>query len=109
MRQVLAERAGGPEELRVVDAPVPEPGPGEVLIEAQAVGVNFADVWSRLGVEAQPPYRPGIEFAGTVVAVGADVTTPAVGDRVAATPYGTSGAYAELVRAPADLCFPLPA
>jgi NADPH:quinone reductase-like Zn-dependent oxidoreductase len=109
MRQVVAERAGGPEELRVVDAPVPEPGPGEVLIEAQAVGVNFADVWSRLGVEGQPPYRPGIEVAGTVVAVGADVTTPAVGDRVAATPYGTSGAYAELVRAPADLCFPLPA
>ena len=109
MRQVVAERAGGPEVLRVVDAPVPEPGPGEVLIAAEAVGVNFADVWARLGVEGEPPYRPGIELAGTVAAVGPDVTAPAVGDRVAATPYATSAAYAELVRAPADLCFPLPA
>ena len=109
MRQVVAERAGGPEVLRVVDAPVPEPGPGEVLIAAEAVGVNFADVWARLGVEGEPPYRPGIEVAGTVAAVGPDVTAPAVGDRVAATPYGTSAAYAELVRAPAVLSFPLPA
>ena len=109
MRQVMAERAGGPEVLRVVDAPVPEPGPGEVLIAAEAAGVNFADVWARLGVEGEPPYRPGIEVAGTVAAVGPDVTTPAVGDRVAATPYATSAAYAELVRAPADLCFPVPA
>ena len=109
MRQVVAERAGGPEVLRVVDAPVPEPGPGEVLIAAEAVGVNFADVWARLGVEGEPPFRPGIEVAGTVAAVGPDVSAPAVGDRVAATPYGTSAAYAELVRAPADLCFPVPA
>ena len=101
MRQVVAERAGGPEVLRVVDAPDPEPGPGEVLIAAEAVGVNFADVWARLGVEGEPPYRPGIEVAGTVPALGPGVTTPAVGQRVAATPYATSAAYAELVRAPA--------
>ena len=109
MRQVVAERAGGPEVLRVVDAPDPEPGPGEVLIAAEAVGVNFADVWARLGVEGEPPYRPGIEVAGTVTAVGPDVTAPSVGDRVAATPYAISAAYAELVRAPAELCFPVPA
>ena len=108
MRQVVAERAGGPEVLRVVDAPDPEPGRGEVLISAEAVGVNFADVWARLGVEGEPPFRPGIEVAGTVAAVGPDVTSPAVGDRVAATPYALSGAYAELVRAPAELCFPVP-
>jgi NADPH:quinone reductase-like Zn-dependent oxidoreductase len=109
MRQVVAERAGGPEVLRVVDAPDPEPGPGEVLIAAEAVGVNFADVWARLGVEGEPPYRPGIEVAGTVTAVGPDVTVPSVGDRVAATPYASSAAYAELVRAPAELCFLVPA
>jgi NADPH:quinone reductase-like Zn-dependent oxidoreductase len=109
VRQVVAERAGGPDELRVVDAPVPEPGPDEVLIAAEAVGVNFADVWARLGVEGEPPYRPGIEVAGTVTAVGVDVSAVSVGDRVAAIPYATGGAYAELVRAPADLCFPLPA
>ncbi len=109
MRQVVAEQAGGPEVLRVVDAPDPEPGPGEVLIAAEAVGVNFADVWARLGVDGEPPYRPGIEVAGTVVALGPGVTAPAVGRRVAATPYATSAAYAELVRAPADLCFPMPA
>src|SRR3954471_13062993 len=109
MQQVVAERAGGPEVLRVVDAPAPEPGPGEVLIAAEAVGVNFADVWARLGVEGDPPYRPGIEVAGAVAAVGPDVTAPAVGARVAATPYATSAAYAELVVAPADLCFPVPA
>jgi len=108
VRQVVAERAGSPEVLRVVDAPDPEPGPGEVLIAAEAVGVNFADVWARLGVEGEPPFRPGIEVAGTVVAAGPDVTSPAVGDRVAATPYALSGAYAELVRAPAELCFPVP-
>lgn len=109
MRQVVAERAGGPEVLRVADAPDPVPGKGEVLIAAEAVGVNFADVWARLGVEGEPPYRPGIEVAGTVVALGPDVTAPAVGARVAATPYSTSAAYAELVVVPADLCFPMPA
>ena len=76
MRQVVAEQAGGPEVLRVVDAPDPEPGPGEVLIAAEAVGVNFADVWARLGVDGKPPYRPGIEVAGTVVALGPGVTAP---------------------------------
>src|SRR3954462_10575428 len=109
MQQVVAERAGGPEVLRVVDAPVPEAGPGEVLIAAEAVGVNFADVWARLGVEGEPPYRPGIEVAGTVAGPGPGVASPAVGDRVAAIPYGTAGAYAEQVRAPAELCFPVPA
>ena len=108
MRQVVAEQAGGPEVLRVVDTPDPEPGPGEVLIVAEAVGVNFADVWARLGVEGEPPYRPGIEVAGTVAALGPGVDALAVGDRVAATPYATSAAYAELVRAPVELCFPLP-
>lgn len=108
MRQVVAERAGGPEVLGVVEAPTPEAGAGEVVIAAEAVGVNFADVWARLGVEGEPPFRPGIEVAGTVAAVGPEVTWPAVGDRVAATPYGAGGAYAELVRAPAELCFPVP-
>lgn len=108
MRRVVAERAGGPDVLRVVDVPEPTPGPGEVLIRAQAIGVNFADVWARLGASGEPPYTPGIEVAGEIIAIGPDVTWPAVGNRVAAVPYPKAGSYAELVVAPADLTFPVP-
>ena len=108
MRQVVAKGAGGPDVLEMVEAPEPEPGAGEIVVQAEAVGVNFADVWVRLGADGEPPYAPGIEVAGMVVAVGEDVETPRVGDRVAATPYETRGAYAELVRAPAALAFPVP-
>ncbi|HEY6594386.1 MAG TPA: zinc-binding dehydrogenase [Asanoa sp.] len=106
---MLASRAGGPEVLRVVDAAEPEPGPGEVLIKAEAIGVNFADVWARLGANGgPPPYRPGIEVAGTVAAVGTNGSPWRVGDRVAAMPYARAAAYAELVVAPGDRTFPVP-
>ncbi len=108
MRKVVAERAGGPEVLVLKEAPVPEPGPGEVLVRAEAIGVNFADVWVRLGADGDPPYSPGIEVAGVVAAAGPGVEAPSVGDRVAATPYTTRAAYAELVAAPAELAFPVP-
>ena len=108
MRQVVARRSGGPEVLEVVDAPEPRPGAGEIVVEAEAIGVNFADVWARMGADGKPPFTPGIEVAGHVVAVGEDVESRHAGERVVATPYVTRGAYAELVRAPAELTFPVP-
>jgi NADPH:quinone reductase-like Zn-dependent oxidoreductase len=108
MRQVIARRAGGPEVLEVVEVEEPVAGPGEVVVRAEAIGVNFADVWVRLGADGEPPFAPGIEVAGVVAAVGEGVEQPRVGERVAATPYETRAAYAELVRAPAALAFPVP-
>src|SRR6186713_1357992 len=54
----------------MVEAPEPEPGAGEIIVQAEAVGVNFADVWVRLGADGEPPYAPGIEVAGKIMAVG---------------------------------------
>ena len=108
MRKVVAARAGGPEVLEMVEAPEPAPGPGEVLIRAEAIGVNFADVWARLGAEGSPPYAPGIEVAGVVVATGPEVTWPVIGERVAAVPYERAASYAEYVVSPADLAFAVP-
>lgn len=108
MRQVVARRAGGPEVLEVVDVPEPAPGPGEVVVRTEAIGVNFADVWIRMGADGEPPFTPGIEVAGHVVAVGEEVESRHVGERVVATPHETRCGYAELVRAPAELAFPLP-
>lgn len=108
MRRVIAERAGGPEVLQTVEVPVPEPGPDEILVRTEASGVNFTDIWLRLGADGEPPFTPGIEVAGTVVAVGPGVETVRVGDRVVATPYYTRGAYSEFVLAPISLTYPVP-
>lgn len=108
MRRVIADRAGGPDVLRVIEVPDPEPGADEVLIRTEASGVNFTDIWLRLGADGEPPYAPGVEVAGTVVAVGPGVESARVGDRVVATPYHTRGGYAELVVAPTALTYPVP-
>jgi NADPH2:quinone reductase len=85
---------GGPDVMRWEDVPTPEPGPNEVLVKHAAVGLNFIDVYIRTGLYKAPhmPITPGMEAAGTVVALGPGVTEFAVGDRVA---YGTgpAGAY----------------
>ena len=107
MRQVMAKRAGGPEVLER-SRPPSRSRRGRGRRRGEAIGVSFADVWVRLGADGEPPYAPGIEVAGTVVAVGEGVETPGVGDRVAATPYETRGAYAELVRAPRRARLPRP-
>ncbi len=101
---------GPPEGLRPVSRPVPEPGPGEVLIRVAAAGVNRPDVLQRRGL--YPPPRgvtdiPGLEVAGEVVRAGTGVTNPAVGARVCALVAG--GGYAEYVTAPAAQCLPVPA
>jgi len=108
VRAVVAEAFGGPEVLAVVQRPVPEPGPGEVTVRTAYASVNFADVKARRGgpaAGAKPPFVPGLDVAGTVQALGPDVTGLRVGQWVAASP--DDGAYAEVVRARAALVYPL--
>lgn len=96
MRAVIATAAGGPEVLQYTDVPDPVPGPDEVLVRVAAAGVNFIDTYRRAGIYPVPfPHGVGSEGAGEVVAVGGDVSTLAVGDRVAWESGGPS--YAELV------------
>jgi NADPH2:quinone reductase len=86
---------GGPEVMKWEDVPTPDPGPGEALIHHEAVGLNYIDVYFRTGLYKSPsmPATLGMEGAGTVIAVGADVTDIAPGDRVAYA-TGPIGAYA---------------
>jgi NADPH2:quinone reductase len=103
MRVIIAERLGGPEVLSVAEREAPRPGPGQVVVEVAAAGVNFADIYQREGVGG---YRPG---AGTVIAVADGVTALAVGDRVTWTGgAGGTGGYAEQVALPADRAVPVP-
>ncbi|MFN4103520.1 MAG: quinone oxidoreductase family protein, partial [Tepidimonas sp.] len=83
-RAVQIDAPGGPEVLRLVEVEVGDPGPGEVRIRHQAIGLNFIDVYHRTGLYPMPlPARLGMEGAGVVEAVGQGVTHLAVGDRVA--------------------------
>jgi putative PIG3 family NAD(P)H quinone oxidoreductase len=101
---------GPTESLRLVSRPVPQPGPEEVLIRVAAAGINRPDVQQRKGLYPPPAGAtdiPGLEVAGEVVRIGADVIEPAVGARVCALVAG--GGYAEYVAAPAVQCLPVPA
>src|SRR3954451_19600451 len=86
MRALQQTSLNGPQDLRLItDAPVPSPGPGEVLIGVTAAGVNFVDISQGRGIFAggpQPPYLAGIEAAGEVVAVGDGVIELEPGDHV---------------------------
>jgi NADPH2:quinone reductase len=109
MRAVIAEEHGGPEVLRLGEADTPEPGPGQLLVEVAAAGVNFADIYRRIGqapYRGQVPYVPGQEGAGVVVAAGPGAGEPGPGSRVAWT--GITGSYAEQVIVPADRAIPVP-
>ena len=89
---IRIEKNGGPEEMKLVDLPVGEPGPGEIRIRHHACGINFIDVYQRSGVYALPmPLTLGMEGAGVVEAVGAGVTHLKPGDRAAyaANPPGS--------------------
>lgn len=110
MRAVLLRKPGPPESLQVETLPDPAPGPGEVLIQVRAAGVNFADVLARQGLypdAPKTPYIPGFESAGDVAALGAGVVDFRVGQRVLA--YHTSGGYAEKVAVSAERVVALPA
>jgi len=109
MRVVVGERLGGPEVLSVTEREVLRPGPGEVVVHVAAAGVNYMDIYQREGIgnyRTEPPFVPGVEGAGTVAALGEDVKTLAVGDRVAWAGPGSS--YAEQVALPAHLAVPVP-
>jgi len=109
MRAVQIAHPGGPEVLRVVKRPVPQPGVGEVLIRVEAAGVNRPDALQRRGLYSPPPGAtdiPGLEVAGEIVALGSEARPWRVGDRVTALLAG--GGYAEYAVAPAPQCLPIP-
>jgi len=109
MRAIDPEEPGGAEVLRVVECPVPRPGAGEVLIKVDAAGVNRPDVLQRKGHYPPPrgaPSIPGLEIAGSVVAVGEGVGEAAIGQPVCALIAG--GGYAEFAVAPFGQCLPVP-
>ena len=110
MTEVGTTGPGGPDVLRLVPAPVPTPGPADVLIRVAAAGVNRPDIQQRLGKYPPPPGASpvlGLEVAGTVVALGADARGFAIGDHVCALVNG--GGYAEYCVAPATQCLKWPA
>ncbi|WP_456281709.1 quinone oxidoreductase [Cupriavidus sp. JZ107] len=99
---------GGPEVMQWVDVEVGEPGPGEIRIRQEAVGLNYIDVYFRTGLYKQPlPGGIGMEGAGVVEAVGPGVTHLREGDRVAYAGRPT-GAYAQVRVMPADIVVKLP-
>jgi NADPH2:quinone reductase len=107
MKAIQIRAHGGPEALEAAELPIPQPGPGEVLVHLEAIGVNFIDVYHRTGLyPVSLPYVPGQEGAGTVEKVGEGVTGLVPGDRVAYA--GIAGAYAEYARLPADRAVKLP-
>lgn len=114
MRAVRVEAFGGPDVLKVVDVPLPEPGPGQVRVRLGAAGVNPVDTYVRAGTYARKPplpFTPGTDGAGTIDTVGPEVTGLRAGDRVyvAALLTRHTGTYAEYVACDATAAHPLPA
>ena len=110
MTHIATDGAGGPEVMRLVTGPVPAPKPDEVLIRVRAAGVNRPDVAQRQGLYPPPPNASkllGLEVAGEVAAVGADVAGWRIGEPVCALTNG--GGYAQYCVAPATQCLPWPA
>ena len=114
MKVIQMQHGGGPEVLEVVEKPLPEPSAGEVRVRAQAIGISSADILVRKGTyNWMPPLpaTPGNEMAGTVDALGRDVTGIRVGQRVLVSsrelPF-RGGCYAQAICVPADALFPLP-
>ncbi|WP_369070069.1 NAD(P)H-quinone oxidoreductase [Kineococcus terrestris] len=110
MRAVIVETPGGPEVLRAAELPDPVPGPGEVVVDVAAAGVNRADLMQREGRYPPPPgapEHPGLEVSGWVSALGGGVSGWTVGEPVCALLAG--GGYAERVAVPAGQLLPAPA
>jgi NADPH2:quinone reductase len=109
MRAIVVTRRGGPEVLELRDEPDPHPGPGQLLVDVEAVGVNFRDIYEREGVggyASVPPFVAGAEGAGTVAAVGDGVHEFTIGDRVAWS--AAPGSYAERVVVDEAKAVPVP-
>ena len=110
MRAIVVDEFGPPERLRVAEAPMPVPGPGEVVVETHAAPVNYVDMLVVGGTyQFQPPrpFIPGKGPAGVVTVLGSGVTTLRVGDRVLA--MAETGGYGEAVALGAEQCHRLPA
>lgn len=109
MQAVQISAFGGPEVLKLCQIPLPEIGRDEVLIEVAAAGINRPDIMQRTGLYPPPPGAseiPGLEVAGTIVAVGENVSHKKVGDLVCA--LVTGGGYAQYCSAPSVQCLPIP-
>src|ERR1700724_3143573 len=109
MHAVVITEPGGPEVLSWAEVPDPVPGPGEVVIDITAAGVNRADLMQRQGFYPPPPGAPpypGLEASGRIIALGAGVTGWQVGGEVCALLGG--GGYAERGRVPARRVLPVP-
>jgi NADPH2:quinone reductase len=108
MKAMRVHEVGGPEVLRLEDLPAPPPAGGQALVKVEAIGVNYIDIYLRSGLyKTSLPFTPGMEAAGTVEGVGADVSDLRPGDRVAYA--GQMGAYAEYAAVPAERLVPVPA
>lgn len=108
MKAIQIHQTGGPEVLELVELPIPQPGPGQVLIRVEATGVNFIEIYFRKGVyKASLPLVLGSEAAGTVEELGPGVTGFSAGDTVASA--GVMGSYAEYALAPAAQLVKVPA
>ncbi|RLP91685.1 NAD(P)H-quinone oxidoreductase [Micromonospora sp. CV4] len=109
MRAITIPQPGGPDALIWAEVPDPEPGPGEVIVDVRAAGVNRADLLQRQGHYPPPPGAPeypGLECSGVISAVGPEVTGWAIGQQVCA--LLTGGGYAERVAVPAEQLLPVP-
>lgn len=110
MKAIRVHECGAPEVMRVEETADPRPGSGEVLVQVRAIGINPVDTYIRAGiypVRPKLPYTPGMDAAGVVEAVGAEVTRVKVGDRVY-TAGTVSGAYAEKALCKEEQVHPLP-
>jgi NADPH:quinone reductase len=107
MKAIEIQGTGGPEVLRLVEKEIPQPGPGQVLIRVESVGVNFIEIYFRKGTyKATLPMTPGSEAAGTVEELGPGVKGFAPGDAVASV--GVMGSYAEYALVPATQLVKVP-
>ncbi|HEY6121926.1 MAG TPA: quinone oxidoreductase [Pyrinomonadaceae bacterium] len=107
MKAIQVSKVGGPEVMRLVDLPLPEPRANEAVVQIKAAGINFIDVYYREGrYQTNLPFVPGMEAAGIVISVGNEVTTIKAGDRIAYT--GTQGSYAEYAAVPASTLVRIP-
>ena len=109
MKLIRIHQTGAPEVLSYEDGPSPTPGPGQAVLDVQAIGVNFTDVNTRRGGATPPPtlpMTPGREAAGVVSAVGPGVSDVKVGDRVAFC--SVTGSYTEQMAVPADVLVKVP-
>ncbi|MBP1690940.1 MAG: Synaptic vesicle rane protein [Bacteroidetes bacterium] len=98
MKAVYVTRYGGPDVLEIQEAPIPEPGPDQVLVRVRCIGLNFADIVGRFGAypgTPKPPYIPGLEFSGDVVRIGPKVTKFSGRERIMG--YSKLGSHAEYV------------